>query len=163
MPRWPSYWMHVACLMASEAQLEWEVPMRLLQEEVWGSSFHLNRNRKADFRSPARRGKVSCIFPWGRRMTPQMMPIIGRSQNFPARNWVTSHSVTKFCITSHGTLDIMYLLIWCNLKYKFICEILLPKCLIYISWSHLYLRFSLQEIQGLRKHVMVPWRNSHTN
>ena len=92
----------------------------LLQEEVWASPSHLNHSRKAAFRSPAKRGKVSCIFAWGRRMTPQMMPIIGRSQNFAMvkSGGHQSNSVTKFCITSHGALDVMYLLIWCNLKYK---------------------------------------------
>ena len=87
---------------------------------LWFDLSHLNHSRKAAFRSPAKRGKVSCIFAWGRRMTPQMMPIIGRSQNFAMvkSGGHQSNSVTKFCITSHGALDIMYLLIWCNLKYK---------------------------------------------
>lgn len=150
MPRWPL----TECMWLASwpVRHSWNGHgSALLQEEVWVPPFHLNRNRKADFRSPARRGKVSCIFPWGRRMTPQMMPIIGRSQNFPMvksgghqsfcdqilhhQSWHTRHYVSLDMVQSEVQI--------------FICEILLPKCLIYISWSHLYLRFSLQEIQGL--------------
>ena len=117
-----------------------------------GSSLHLNHSRKAAFRSPAKRGKVSCIFAWGRRMTPQMMPIIGRSQNFPVvkSGDHQSNSVTKFCITSHYVpLDMVQ-----SEVQIFICEVLLAKCLIYVSWSLLYLSFSLQEIQGIIRNTL---------
>ena len=144
-------WMRVAYLMASEAQLE-PTQKWAIEEEVWAPPSHLNHSRKAAFRSPAERGKLSCIFAWGRRMTPQMMPVTGRSQNFPVvkSGGHQSNSVTKFCITSHYVpLDMVR-----SEVQIFICEVSLPKCLIYVSWSLLYLSFSLQEVQGIIRNTL---------
>ena len=107
-------WMHVAYLMASEAQLE-PTQKWAIEEEVWAPPSHLNHSRKAAFRSPAERGKLSCIFAWGRRMTPQMMPVTGRSQNF---QWWNLGVTSQILWPNFASPVIMYLLIWCDLKYK---------------------------------------------
>lgn len=52
-------------------------------EEVQAPSHPTHpHTQEADFRSPAKKGKVHCMFAWGKRMTSLMMPVITQKTEF---------------------------------------------------------------------------------
>lgn len=150
------YWTHVACLMASEAQLEWTQKCAIARGSL-GSSLPPQPKQKGRLYVSCKKGKSQLYISMGQeddstddanyREKSELSdgeiwgsPVKFCDQILHHQSWHTRHYVSLDMVQSAVQI--------------FICEILLPKCLIYISWSLLYLRFSLQEIQGVIRNML---------